>query len=76
LGNSRLVIKSNPSKAVTQGESGLGNVRKTKATSELVRKAVIDALAHTDNMGEALQRAVKSFGNRSTYWDQVKIVHV
>ncbi|KAG0583521.1 hypothetical protein KC19_3G143500 [Ceratodon purpureus] len=71
LGNSRLVIKSNPAKATKQGESDSSNVRKTKATSEIVRKAVIDVLAHTDDMEEALQRAVASFGNRSTYWDQM-----
>lgn len=64
LGNSRLVIKSNPAKATS-------NVRNTKSTSEIVRKAVIDVLAHTDNMEQALQGALESFGNRNTYWDQV-----
>ena len=71
LGNSRLLIKSNPAKATTQNESSLSNARKTKSTSEAVRKAVIDVLAHTYNMEEALLRALKSFGNCSTYWDQV-----
>jgi len=64
LGNSRLVIKPSPAKATS-------NVRTTKSTSEIVRKAVIDVLAHTDSMEEALQRALKSFGDRNTYWDQV-----
>lgn len=78
LGNSRLVIKSSPAEATTPSDSGLSNVRKTKSTSEVVRKAVIDVLAHTDNMEEAFQRAVESFGNRSTYWDQVNrsILHL
>lgn len=70
LGNSRLVIKSKPAKA-TPNDSGSSNVKKTKLIPEIVRKAVIDILAHTDNMEEALHRALVSFGNRSTYWDQV-----
>jgi len=64
LGNSRLVIKPSSAKAAS-------NVRTTKSTSEIVRKAVIDVLAHTDSMEEALHRALESFGDRSTYWDQV-----
>ena len=64
MGNSRLVIKPSPAKASS-------NVRTTKSTSEIVRKAVINVLAHTDSMEEALLRALQSFGDRSTYWDQV-----
>lgn len=66
LKEARLVIKSTPAKVVPTT-----NVKKTKLTSEIVRKAVIDALAHTDSMEEALHRALQSFGDRNTFWDQV-----
>lgn len=64
-GNSRLVIKSKASKPFAS--------KRTEEALEVVRKAVIDVLAHTDDMGEALERALTSFGQRNSYWDQVRL---
>lgn len=64
-GNSRLVIKSKASKPFVS--------KRTEEALEVVRKAVIDVLAHTDDMGEALERTLKSFGQRNSYWDQVRL---
>jgi hypothetical protein len=39
-------------------------------TMEIVRKAVIDVLAHSDNMGDALQRASTALGGDFSVWNQ------
>jgi hypothetical protein len=39
-------------------------------TREIVRKAVIDVLAHTDNMGDALSRASHALGDEYSLWNQ------
>ncbi len=39
-------------------------------TGEIVRKAVIDVLAHTDNMGDALSRASHALGDEYSLWNQ------
>jgi len=39
-------------------------------TGEIVRKAVIDVLAHTDNMGDALSRASHALGDEYPLWNQ------
>jgi pentatricopeptide repeat protein len=40
-------------------------------TREIVRKAVIDVLAHTDNMGDALSRASHALGDEYSLWNQM-----
>jgi hypothetical protein len=39
-------------------------------TGEIVRKAVIDILAHTDNMSDALSRASHALGDEYSLWNQ------
>jgi hypothetical protein len=39
-------------------------------TMEIVRKAVIDVLAHSDNMGDSLQRASTALSGDFSLWNQ------
>lgn len=78
--NSHLVIKSNSLSpripfVSTKPREKTSNQRADKRdeTMDVIRKAVIDVLAHSDDMSDALQRATESLGNRSSYWDQASL---